>query len=196
MTNTTDASVSPAGELGPVSPAGELGPVSPAGELGPVSPAGELGPLSPTGEPGPISPAPRCELAYEAIVDIAPREALGRGPLGERFIVPILGGRFAGPRLCGEVLAGGADRQLLRDDGIRELDAFYEMRTDDGTVLTVRNRAIIDAPADGARYAFSRLVVTAPQGPHAWLNRRLLVGTVDSLQPRRMAVRIRVYELA
>lgn len=146
-------------------------------------------------EPGPVTPAPRSEFLYEAIVDIAPRETLGRGPLGERFIVPITGGSFAGPRLRGTVLAGGADRQLLRADGIRELDAFYEMRVDDGTVLTVRNRAIIDAPADGPRYAFSRLVLTAPEGPHAWLNRRLLVGTVDTLQPRRMAVRIRVYQL-
>jgi hypothetical protein len=142
-----------------------------------------------------ISPPPGTEFIYEAIVDIAAREALGRSPLGERFIVPILGGSFEGPRLRGVVLPGGADRQLVRADGVRRLDAFYEMRTDDGTVLTVRNRVLIDDPPGGSRYAFSNIEITAPEGPHDWLNRRVLVGTLNTLQPQRMAVRIRVYQL-
>jgi len=142
-----------------------------------------------------ISPPPVTEFVYEAIVEIAPREVLGRSPLGERFIVPILGGSFAGPRLRGVVLPGGADRQLVRADGVRRLDAFYEMRTDDGTVLTVRNRVLIDDPPGATRYAFSNVEITAPEGPHDWLNRRVLVGTLNTMQPERMAVRIRVYQL-
>lgn len=35
----------------------------------------------------------------------------------------------------------------------------------------------------------------APAGPHEWLNRRVFVGTLQSLQPERAAVRITVYEL-
>ncbi|MFQ1700238.1 DUF3237 family protein [Loktanella agnita] len=34
----------------------------------------------------------------------------------------------------GTVLAGGANRQVLRPDGIKELDALYEMQTKDGTI--------------------------------------------------------------
>lgn len=138
---------------------------------------------------------PQSEFVYEAEVDIAPRESLGRSALGERFIVPILGGRFAGPRLRGIVLPGGADRQCLRPDGVKELDALYEMRCDDGAVITVHNRVLIDDGVGPERYARSVVHLRAPDGPHAWLNRRVFVGTLQSLQPDRSAVRIRVYML-
>ena len=141
------------------------------------------------------SPAPEARLAWEAQVDIGERQSLGHGPLGDRFIVPILGGRFEGPRLSGTVLPGGADRQLLRADGVKELDALYELQTDDGTVITVRNRVLIDESATPGRYARSVLQLSAPAGPHDWLNRRVFVGTLHSLRPARAAVCIRVYEL-
>jgi len=143
--------------------------------------------------------APAATLLWHAGVTISERESLGRGPLGERFIVPITGGRFwGGPgheALHGEVLPGGADRQLLRADGIKELSALYEMRVHDGTVLTVHNRVLIDE-AQSPRYARSVLTVTAPEGPWAWINRRLLVGTLHSLRPQAQAVLVRVFALA
>ena len=151
----------------------------------------------PTRSPTPTAPpAPEARLAWEAQVDIGERQSLGQGPRGERFIVPILGGRFEGPRLRGTVLPGGADRQLLRADGVKELDALYELQTDDGAVITVRNRVLIDENATPGRYARSVLQLSAPAGPHDWLNRRVFVGTLHSLRPARAAVCIRVYELA
>lgn len=151
----------------------------------------------PTRSPTPTAPpAPEARLAWEAQVDIGERQSLGQGPRGERFIVPILGGRFEGPRLRGTVLPGGADRQLLRADGVKELDALYELQTDDGAVITVRNRVLIDESAIPGRYARSVLQLSAPAGPHDWLNRRVFVGTLHSLRPARAAVCIRVYELA
>lgn len=151
----------------------------------------------PTRWPTPTAPpAPEARLAWEAQVDIGERQSLGQGPRGERFIVPILGGRFEGPRLRGTVLPGGADRQLLRADGVKELDALYELQTDDGAVITVRNRVLIDESATPGRYARSVLQLSAPAGPHDWLNRRVFVGTLHSLRPARAAVCIRVYELA
>ncbi len=150
-----------------------------------------------TSSPTPTAPpAPEARLAWEAQVDIGERQSLGQGPRGERFIVPILGGRFEGPRLRGTVLPGGADRQLLRADGVKELDALYELQTDDGAVITVRNRVLIDESASPGRYARSVLQLSAPAGPHDWLNRRVFVGTLHSLRPARAAVCIRVYELA
>ncbi|MEZ5738167.1 MAG: DUF3237 domain-containing protein [Burkholderiaceae bacterium] len=143
-------------------------------------------------------PAISTRLLWEAIVDIAPTEDLGAGPLGGRAIVPIVGGRFrGGPELAdfhGEVLAGGADRQLLRADGVKELDALYEMRVHDGTLLTVRNRVIIDDPGAGPRYALSRIHLTVPAGRWDWLNRRLFLGTLQSARPERQAVIIRGWE--
>jgi hypothetical protein len=139
---------------------------------------------------------PVLQLVYEAEVAIGERQQLGTSALGERFIVPILGGSFAGPDgLRGCVLPGGADRQLLRPDGIKELDALYEMRTDGGTVVTVRNRALVDESRTPARYARSVLQLRPPEGPYGWLNRRVFVGSVDSLRPLRMAVRVRVFLL-
>ena len=142
---------------------------------------------------------PTTSLAWQAVVDIGPTESLGRSPLGERFIVPILGGRFEGEIedlvLRGAVVPGGADRQLLRADGIKELDAFYEMRTDDGVVLTIRNRVLIDAPPGGPRRAFSQVRVTAPEGRYALLNRQVFVGTLHPLRPTRDAVLVRVWRL-
>lgn len=143
----------------------------------------------------PLAP-PALAFVYEAVVEIGPTRPLGEGPLGERRIVPILGGRFAGPGLRGVVLPGGADRQLLRRDGVRCLDAFYEMQAEDGAILTVRNRVLIDPGEGGAPdRRFSTLGVTAPEGPHAWLNRCVLVGTLDVLRPRREAVLVRVFRL-
>jgi Protein of unknown function (DUF3237) len=143
--------------------------------------------------------APASVLAWEALVEVGARQDLGRSPAGERFIIPILGGQFAGQLdgrpLRGQVMPGGADRQLLRPDGIKELDALYEMQTDDGVVLTIHNRVLIDAPEGAERYAFSQVRVTAPEGPHAWLNRRVFVGTLHPLPPERKAVLIRVWML-
>lgn len=139
--------------------------------------------------------APRTEFVYEALVDVGPLVPLGDSPLGQRRIVSILGGTFEGPGLRGKVLAGGADRQLVRKDGARQLDALYEMQTDDGAIITVRNKVLIDDPAGGPRYAFSTLELSAPEGKYGWLNRRIFVGTLQSLQPERAAVSIRVYRI-
>ena len=143
----------------------------------------------------PNTRAPEAQFVYLAEVDIAERRSLGSSALGERFIVDILGGRFEGPGLRGRVLPGGADRQLLRPDGVKELRAVYEMQTDDGAVLTVDNRVVVDESVQPERYARSTLRIHAPAGAHDWLNRRVFVGTLASLKPQRSAVAIRVYVL-
>jgi hypothetical protein len=134
---------------------------------------------------------------WTAVVDVAARESLGRSGRGERFIVPILGGLFWGApgfeQFHGQVRAGGADRQEVRADGIKELDALYEMQTHDGAVITIHNQVTVDEAVMPERYAMSVIRVTAPQGPHDWLNRRLFVGTLQTLRPARQAVLIRGY---
>ena len=137
---------------------------------------------------------PSATLLWQAAVLIGDRQALGASPLGARFIVPILGGDFEGPLLRGRVLPGGADRQLLRADGVKELDALYELQLHDGTVLTVRNRVTVDEQVQ-PRYARSVVQVTAPAGPWDWLNRRGLVGGLQSLRPQAQAVLVSVFLL-
>lgn len=141
---------------------------------------------------------PVCTLLWQAAAEIGERQPLGLSPLGERFVVPILGGSvWGGPGhedLRGRLLPGGADRQLLRPDGVKELDALYEMQLDDGTVLTVRNRVLVDE-SRVPRYARSAVQVTAPAGPWEWLNRRCLVGSLQTLRPQAQAVLVNVFEL-
>jgi hypothetical protein len=136
--------------------------------------------------------APTTRLAWEAVVGIAPVIDLGDSPLGKRRMIPITGGTFVGPRLKGKVLAGGADRQLTRKDGVTLLNAVYEMQTDDGAVLSIVNRVTADGSAKPP-YLRSMVEVTAPAGPHDWLNRRIFVGDLNVLPPERKAVVIRVY---
>ncbi len=142
----------------------------------------------------PLAP-PRTELVWEAYVDLLPMIDMGDSPLGHRRMIPIAGGTFVGPRLRGRILPGGADRQLVRKDGVTLLDALYEMQADDGAVLSIRNRVTIDPAARPQPYIRSAVEVTAPDGPHAWLNRAVFVGTLHPLPPEKKAVVIRVYEV-
>ena len=128
---------------------------------------------------------------------------VGRGPTGERRVVPILGGRIAGPRLNGEVLAGGADFQLIRDDGVAEIEARYTLRLDDGALVQVVNRGIRHAsPDDMARllrgepvppervYFRTAPVFETAAPAHAWLHCSLFLGFGER---RPDSVRVRIY---
>lgn len=163
-----------------------------------------LAPAAQAADPGPARTAtteripmllPRTEFVYEAVCDLSPRLELGMSPYGERRMVPIVGGTFEGPGLKGTVLPGGADRQLVRRDGAVSLDAVYELKTDDGIIISVRNRVLSRQQSDGARYAYSTLDIVAPEGRYGWINDFVYVGTLNSLRPQREAVVIRVYKI-
>ncbi len=137
-----------------------------------------------------VNPAPVLELYVTLTKD---RVNLGMTDNGERTIVPITGGYFLGKDISGEVVAGGADWQTIRQDGIKEIYALYSIRTDDGSTIIVDNRGIVSNEG-GTRYAITRPVFHAPVGKYDWLNKKLFVGTITSIkQPR--AVVIRVYEV-
>jgi hypothetical protein len=137
------------------------------------------------------------EFVLEAHVTIGARIGIGTSKHGQRRIVPITGGHFEGPLMHGEVLPG-SDWQLVRADGVTELDARYNIRVSDGTLIQVHNRGIVFIPP-GARDLSHVYVRTAPEfeapsdGPHAWLNRSLFVGTLIAATPE--FVKVRVYKL-
>jgi hypothetical protein len=188
MNDDADVSDSRLGRRAVIAAAAGLA-VSAAGAPARAEDAVASGPLSPL----PID-LPKTEFVYEAMVELEPRVGLGQSPLGERFMIGIKGGVFAGPKIKGTVLPGGADRQLLRKDGALVLNALYELETDDGAIITINNRVLIAKRPDGSRYAFSTLDVIAPEGPHAWLNHVVLVGTLHSI-PGEPRVLIRVFSL-
>jgi hypothetical protein len=95
----------------------------------------------------------RLQNLFRAEITLAPPQELGEVPLGRRRIIGITGGRFRGERLSGRVLAGGADWQVIRADGVAELDARYTLETADGALIYVRNRGY----RHGARNILERL---------------------------------------
>ncbi len=102
--------------------------------------------------------------------------------------IPILGGTFEGPAIKGTVLPGGADRQ--QDDkelGVTWLDAEYDIMTDDGTKIHVRNQGVM------GKEGFFRAspVFTVPPGtPHEWMNHAVFTCTLTPVQDGvRLSVR-------
>ena len=128
--------------------------------------------------------------------------AAAAGLNGERRIVPILGGTVAGPRLSGDIVPGGADYQLVRPDGVTEIEARYTLRLADGALVYVVNRGLRHAaPEDMARLLRGEPVPpervyfrTAPafetaSPAHAWLQRSLFVGFGER-RPASVLVRV------
>jgi Protein of unknown function (DUF3237) len=91
---------------------------------------------------------PSLRLLYTSSIGVDPPRLIGNTAYGERRIIPITGGVFAGPKLSGKVLPGGADWQIVRTDGITELEARYTLKTDDGALIYVLNRGIRTGPKE------------------------------------------------
>jgi hypothetical protein len=86
--------------------------------------------------PPALLPLARIECAVGPIV------SLGQMAVGERRVVALTGGRVHGPELNGQVVAGGVDWQVLRSDGVIEINAHYVIRADDGTLIEVQSSGL------------------------------------------------------
>jgi len=137
----------------------------------------------------PLDPiTPRLEPAFRAAVAVAAPRVIGRTACGERRIIDILGGEVTGPRLAGRILPGGADWQVVRDDGTAVLEARYTIETGDGAYVYVQNLGYRHGPpevlaaiargeeVDPARYYFRTSPTFETAAPAlAWLNRTVVV---------------------
>ncbi len=147
--------------------------------------------------------APRLDFVGTVEAEVAAPVVVGAGAAGERRIVPILGGRVSGPRLDGEILPGGADFQLIRPDGVAEIEARYALRLSDGALVYVVNRGLRHAaPEDMARllrgepvppervYFRTAPVFETAAPAYAWLQRGLFLGMGERLPA---SVRVRIF---
>jgi hypothetical protein len=145
--------------------------------------------------------APQLEFVFEARVAVDPPLDLGDVAKGGRRIVPITGGDFSGPQISGKVVPGGADWQVLRGDGVSELEARYTLRTDDGALIYVRNHALRHGPAEvmaalaagravapGSYYFRGAAFFETSALRHAWLARHIIVCTGER-QPAGVIVK-------
>jgi hypothetical protein len=145
------------------------------------------------------------EPLLKAEIVLGEPQDLGETPHGRRRIIPIIGGTFSGDRLSGRVLAGGADWQVIRRDGVAQLEARYTLETADGVLIYVTNkgyrhgpREVIDQLASGAQVDASLYYMrTTPRfetgdARYAWLNR---IVCVASGARRARAVELEIFEV-
>jgi Protein of unknown function (DUF3237) len=142
---------------------------------------------------------------FEITLQVGAPQLLGRTPIGDRRVVPVLGGRFAGERLRGTVEPGGSDWILMRPDGAAQLDVRLTLRTDDGALIGMTYRGVRHGPAavierlnrgdavDPAEYYFrtTPYFETASE-KYDWLNR--VVAVAAGHRPPEGPV-YRVYEV-
>ena len=131
---------------------------------------------------------PKLEFVFAGHVTVDQPLDLGDVAKGGRRIVPITGGEFSGPQIHAAVLPGGADWQVLRHDGVAELEARYTLRTDDDVLIYVRNHALRHGPpeiiaalaageaVDPARYYFrSATFFETSAARYAWMTKTIIV---------------------
>jgi hypothetical protein len=139
------------------------------------------------------------------VIKIALPLSVGPSVIGERRIINITGGSFSGPRLSGTIIPGGADWQVIRPDGITEVEARYTLQTNDGALIYVVNRGLRHGPEDVIKrlaageqvdpslYYFRTTPVFETGSPeYRWLNRVVAVAVGER---QAAEVIITVYEV-
>ena len=91
---------------------------------------------------------PTLERVADLVVRIAEPLEIGRIAGNLRRVIPIAQGEVLGPKLRGKVLAGGADFQVMRADGVTELEARYVIELEAGGLVYVENRGVRFGPAE------------------------------------------------
>jgi Protein of unknown function (DUF3237) len=136
-------------------------------------------------------PPPQLEHVCDLAVTIAAPIEVGQTAAGLRRMIPITGGAVTGPQLNGQVLAGGADFQLIVGGGTQaHLDARYVIELDDGSRVFVQNTALRVASLENSQRIMNgqpvnpdeiyfrcqpKLEAAAPRW--AWLNESQFIGT-------------------
>ena len=143
---------------------------------------------------------PELEFAFETRVDVGPILDVGQTAAGSSAHRSDSRRRVRRAGHQGAVLPG-ADWQILRPDGVLEIEAHYALETDDGALITIVNKGLrVAAPeivermnrgeaVDPDRVYFRtvpRFETAAPR--YAWMTRAIFVGTGRRL-PEQVSIR-------
>jgi hypothetical protein len=145
------------------------------------------------------------EPIFRIRAEVADIRHFGATPYGERRVIDIVGGRVEGPKLNGRILPGGADWQIVRSDGVVDLQARYAIESDGGARVLVVSDGLRYGPpevmaalargeaVDPARYYFRTAMRFETSDPAlAWLNNIIALATGAR---ERNTVRLDVYEV-
>lgn len=148
----------------------------------------------------PIQPvSPGLDLIGRCRADLGEPLELGQTPWGRRRIIPIVGGVFDGPRLSATILSGGADWQVVHEDGMAAIDTRYTLQTRDGALISVATRGVRHGPPDvlrrladgqpvdpGEYYFRVSIQYETGAGAYWWLNRIVAVASAVRLADQVM----------
>ena len=143
---------------------------------------------------------PKLEFVYECDATLSPAVEMGKTAEGQRRIIPITGGTVRGPKIRAELLNGGWDWNLSRNDGASSVEAAYYMKTDDGVLIRIVNTGVGGTPTPPAAngepfFMFTHPEFEAPVGKYDWMNRSMFLGTLGARKEARNAVLIRVFQI-
>jgi hypothetical protein len=132
---------------------------------------------------------------FELAVDVGVPQSVGRDVAGERRC----------GKITGVVLAGGADWQVLRPDGLADLDARYMLKLESGAQVEVWSRGLRIGPAEimaklargervdpSAYYMRTAMRFETAAPDLQWLVHRLHVGLGERTPDQ---VRLKVYSV-
>ncbi|HPM81577.1 MAG TPA: DUF3237 domain-containing protein [Candidatus Anammoximicrobium sp.] len=141
---------------------------------------------------------------FELQASVDPPQTID-GPLGQRLFIPVTGGTLRGDRISGVLQAGGADFQLIRRDGVAELDVRVTILTDDGVTIQLKGHGLrhtspevfakimSGVEVDPAEYYFREaMFFEAPAGTYDWLNKIIAIAEGGRLKSH---VFLDVYEV-
>ncbi|MBY0240530.1 MAG: DUF3237 domain-containing protein [Burkholderiaceae bacterium] len=128
---------------------------------------------------------------FDLTLQLGELVSVGAAPQGERRVAGIRGGTLTGALLNGDVVCG-SDNQLLRHDGVLEIDATYVVRLTQGGQVRIVNQGYRYGPEEvlaqlargdavpADRYYF-RSVLRFETGDPAleWLNKTIAVAQAE-----------------
>jgi hypothetical protein len=119
-----------------------------------------------------------------------PPYQVGETPGANRRIFIITGGTFEGERLRGTLVSGGSDWMTVRSDGSVAFNVRMLLETDDGALITLRNRGVRHGPADvlaqldrgesvdpSRYYMRTTMLFETSAAKYAWLNNIVAVAS-------------------
>ena len=128
----------------------------------------------------------------------------GITPYGGRRVIEILGGRVEG-KVSGRILPGGADWQIIRSDGVTDIQARYVIEADSGARVLVTSNGLRHGPpeilaaiargekVDPSLYYFRTVMrFEASEATLDWLNRTIGIAIGER---ERLAVKLDVFEV-
>lgn len=137
-----------------------------------------------------VPESPGLEFTCALKVDLQAAYVVGSTPHGLRRVIPITGGTVEGPSIRGVILPGGADWQIVRPDGVAELEAHYQFKTNDGVIIYIKNTGLRVASPEVAErigrgehvppedyYFRATPKFEAPPGDYAWMNDAIFICT-------------------